>query len=230
MDNKQSIAYIKNIPKKTPITLYIKEKNTISFPNCSVFGIQDKIVFGDWDTIKSILEKQKDDILDYHIETSCRNSALPLLDIKDLHARIEPGAILRSPCTIHQGAIIMMGAIINIGASIGEHTMIDMNSVIGSNAIIKNNCHIGAGAVIAGNIEPSNALPVIIEDHVFIGANAVILEGIHIHEGAIVGAGSVVTKDVETNTIVIGNPAVFHKYKTDGITEKTKIQKALRQL
>lgn len=56
-----------------------------------------------------------------------------------------------------------------------------------------------------------NAKPVIIEDDVWIGFNSIILKGITIGEGAIVAAGSVVTKDVESNTIVAGNPAVFIK-------------------
>jgi acetyltransferase-like isoleucine patch superfamily enzyme len=40
-----------------------------------------------------------------------------------------------------------------------------------------------------------------------IGSGAVILCGVKIGPGAIVGAGSVVTKDVDSNTIVAGNPA-----------------------
>ncbi len=43
--------------------------------------------------------------------------------------------------------------------------------------------------------------------NVWIGAGATILSGITIGENAIVGAGSVVTKDVEANTVVVGNPA-----------------------
>ena len=54
------------------------------------------------------------------IENDCRNSALPLLDIKKVNARIEPGAIIRDRVEIGDGAVIMMGAIINIGAVIGE--------------------------------------------------------------------------------------------------------------
>lgn len=41
----------------------------------------------------------------------------------------------------------------------------------------------------------------------WIGAGATILPGVTIGENAIVGAGSVVTKDVEANTIVVGNLA-----------------------
>ena len=46
-----------------------------------------------------------------------------------------------------------------------------------------------------------------IGDNVFIFSNALIMPGVNIGEGAIVLAGSVVTKDVESWTIVGGNPA-----------------------
>lgn len=41
----------------------------------------------------------------------------------------------------------------------------------------------------------------------WIGANTTILPGVTIGKGAIVGSGSVITKDVEDNMIVAGNPA-----------------------
>tara|TARA_B100001287_G_scaffold238699_1_gene212269 strand:- start:5658 stop:6212 length:555 start_codon:yes stop_codon:yes gene_type:complete len=46
-----------------------------------------------------------------------------------------------------------------------------------------------------------------IEDNVFIGANSIILPGVSIGKNAIIGAGSVVTKDIPENSIVVGNPA-----------------------
>ena len=55
--------------------------------------------------------------------------------------------------------------------------------------------------------EDVSSLPVIIEDDVWIGFNATILKGVKIGKGAVVGACSVVTKDVEPYTIVVGNPA-----------------------
>lgn len=51
--------------------------------------------------------------------------------------------------------------------------------------------------------------PVHICRQVWIGAGATILPGVTIGENAVVGAGSVVTHDVESNTIVAGNPARF---------------------
>jgi UDP-2-acetamido-3-amino-2,3-dideoxy-glucuronate N-acetyltransferase len=40
-----------------------------------------------------------------------------------------------------------------------------------------------------------------------LGAGAVVLPGVTIGERAMVGAGAVVTKDVEPDTVVVGNPA-----------------------
>lgn len=46
-----------------------------------------------------------------------------------------------------------------------------------------------------------------IHKNVFIGVRAIVMPGITIGENAIVGAGSLVTKNIEKNTIVGGNPA-----------------------
>ncbi len=43
--------------------------------------------------------------------------------------------------------------------------------------------------------------------NVWIGGGATILPGVTIGDNSIVGAGAVVTKDVEADTIVVGNPA-----------------------
>lgn len=49
--------------------------------------------------------------------------------------------------------------------------------------------------------------PIVIEDDVWIGTKAIILKGVTIGEGSIVAAGSVVTKDVPSHSLVAGNPA-----------------------
>jgi len=52
-----------------------------------------------------------------------------------------------------------------------------------------------------------NDQPIVIEDDAWIGAGAIILKGVKIGKRAIIGAGSVVTKDIEPNTLSAGNPA-----------------------
>jgi len=49
--------------------------------------------------------------------------------------------------------------------------------------------------------------PVVIEDDVWVGHGATILKGVKIGKGAIVAAGAVVTRDVESYSIVGGVPA-----------------------
>ena len=53
--------------------------------------------------------------------------------------------------------------------------------------------------------------PIKICDKVWIGFNAIVLKGVTIGNGAIIGAGAVVTKNVEPNCIIAGNPAVVIK-------------------
>ena len=230
MDAQEIINYIGNSKKTTPVKLYIKEKQPIDYGSAKVFGAGDKIVFGNWDELKGILEENKDSIEDIVIENDRRNSGVPLLDMKEIPARIEPGAFIREQVEIGSNVVIMMGAIINIGAVIGDGTMIDMGAVLGGRATVGKNCHIGAGAVLAGVIEPASATPVIVEDGVLIGANAVVIEGVHIGKDSVVAAGAVVVEDVPEGVVVAGCPAKIIKKKDEKTTQKTALEAVLRNL
>lgn len=233
MDVEKIIKMIQNSEKKTPVKIYLKgNMSSIDFGNdCKTFLSGDSgVVFGDWSYLKQILEDNKHHIHDLVIENDRRNSALPLLDTKNLKARIEPGAIIRDNVQIGDNAVIMMGAVVNIGAVVGSGTMIDMNVVIGGRGTIGNNCHIGAGAVIAGVIEPPSALPVVIEDNVMIGANAVILEGVRVGKGSVVAAGAVVVDSLPPGVVAAGVPARIIKSIDEKTLSKTEIRHELRKL
>ena len=232
MEAQEIIQFIANAKKVTPVKIFLKEREEIDFSgtNAKIFGAGDKIIFGDWSELEPVIKANASKISDIVIENSSRNSAIPLLDLKNIPARIEPGAIIRDNVTIGRNAVIMMGAVINIGAVIGEGTMIDMNAVLGGRATVGNHCHIGAGAVLAGVIEPASAKPVIVEDNVLIGANAVVIEGVHIGEGAVVAAGAIVIEDVEAGKVVAGCPARVIKDKDSNTTLKTALQESLRKI
>ena len=230
MDAKAIIEKIRTAEKKTPVKAYIKTDRPLHFENCHVFTGTDMIVMGDYKDIAPVLKRNEDAIEDLVVECDRRNSALPLADIKTLHARIEPGAMIRDEVEIGDGAVIMMGAILNIGAVVGEGTMIDMGAVLGGRAIVGRHSHIGAGAVLAGVVEPPSAKPVTVGDDVLIGANAVVIEGVHIGNGAVVAAGAVVTRDVPENAVVAGIPARIVKMKDEKTKGKTALIDALREL
>lgn len=229
MEAQEIIRYIQTASKKTPVKVYLNVTEPIEFKESKVFGEGSSfVVFGDYETIAPVLEAESEKIIE--IETAARYSAVPLLDIKKINARIEPGAIIRDQVSIGNNAVIMMGAIINIGAVIGENTMIDMGAVLGGRATVGKNCHIGAGAVLAGVIEPASAKPVIVEDGVLVGANAVIVESVHIGKDAVVAAGAVVLEDVAAGTVVGGIPARVLKISDDQTKENTALIAALREL
>ena len=230
MNAQEIIEYIRTSEKKTPVKVYVWEKTPVAFPNCQVFAAApgQKIVFGDWKDIQPVLESNE--FAHLEIENNCRNSAIPMLDMKNIPARIEPGAIIREQVEIGKNAVIMMGAVLNIGAVVGDNTMIDMGAILGGRATVGKNCHVGAGAVLAGVIEPASATPVIVEDDVLIGANAVVIEGCHIGKGAVVAAGAVVVSDVEPETVVAGCPARVIKRKDEKTAGKTALVDALRAL
>lgn len=62
---------------------------------------------------------------------------------------------------------------------------------------------------------------VIIGDNVWIGMNASILPGVKIGNNAIIGLGSIITKDVPDNAIVVGNNKII-KYRTPEQLELSK--------
>ncbi len=80
----------------------------------------------------------------------------------------------------------------------GLGTVINKNAVIYDDVIIQHHVTIGAN---------NDGKTPIIKKGVKIGAGAIIIGGIVIGENSQIGAGSVVLKDVEPNTVVAGVPA-----------------------
>ena len=89
----------------------------------------------------------------------------------------------------------------------GQGLVINHKTIIGDNVIVRQNTTIGNKG------DGDSACP-IIGNNVNIGANVVIIGKIRIGEDSVIGAGTVVTKDVPANSVVVGNPARIIKTNT----------------
>ena len=90
-------------------------------------------------------------------------------------------------------------------------TMVDDCDIfVGNNVMFGPNVTVSAGThPIHPELRSKQAqynIPIHIGNNVWIGANSVILPGVNIGDNSVIGAGSIVTKDIPSNVIAVGNP------------------------
>ena len=110
--------------------------------------------------------------------------------------RVVPQALVRYGSYIAKNTVLMP-SYVNIGAYIDEGSLIDTWATVGSCAQVGKGVHISGGVGLGGVLEPLQARPVIIEDHVFVGSRSIIVEGVCVRENAVIGAGVVLTKSTK---------------------------------
>ena len=126
--------------------------------------------------------------------------------------------------SIWQYVVVLPGAKIGNDCNVCSHCYIENDVVIGDRVTIKNGVQlwnglrieddvfVGPNVTFANDLYPRSKqsfelLNTVVKQGATIGANATLLPGITIGENAMVGAGSVVTKNVPSNAVVVGNPA-----------------------
>jgi acetyltransferase-like isoleucine patch superfamily enzyme len=123
--------------------------------------------------------------------------------------RIGNNVSIGSGSIIERDCEIMNNVKVHSGCFIPEYTIIKENAWIGPGVIMTNVLHPPCPAFKkhAPLLGKECCHGPIIEKNAVVGAGAVILPGIVIGEDSLVGAGSIVTKDVPSDRLVLGNPA-----------------------
>ncbi|MEN2281260.1 acyltransferase [Algoriphagus sp. SE2] len=126
---------------------------------------------------------------------------------------------------IWQYAVVLQGATIGKDCNINCHTFIENDVLIGDRVTVKSGVFLWDGLTVEDDVfigpnvtftndkyprskqYPEEFQRTIIKKGASIGAASVILGGCTIGENSMVGAGSLVTRDVPPNTLVMGRPA-----------------------
>ncbi|HEY7774739.1 MAG TPA: acyltransferase [Marinagarivorans sp.] len=129
--------------------------------------------------------------------------------------RIKSGSFIGADAVLHGP--------IHIGTNVGinHHVTMDGGSqgiTIGDNCRIAAYCHLyafnhGTDANRLIDQQPVSSKGIVLEDDVWLGAHVGIVDGVTLRSGAVVGMQSVVTRDVDSQAIVAGNPAALIKMR-----------------
>jgi len=131
-----------------------------------------------------------------------------------------------------------IGAFVEIqkGARIGNRCKIQSHTFICEGVVIEDDVFVGHNVTFINDIFPraTNAagqlateadwvcIPTRVERGATIGSSATLLCGITVGSGAMIGAGSVVTRDVPADAVVVGNPARVLRMLKKGKVERGK--------
>lgn len=144
-----------------------------------------------------------------------------------IHPLADCQARIPEDTNVWQFCVVLPQAQIGSNCNICSHCFIENDVIVGDNVTVKcgvqlwdgirieNNVFIGPNVTFANDKYPRSKqyperfLQTIIKRGASIGANVTLLPGVTVGENAMIGAGSVVTKDVPSGELWIGNPAVF---------------------
>ena len=108
-------------------------------------------------------------------------------------------SVISSKTIFGEGSIVMPLSIIEIGATIGTHCIINNSALVGHGACIGNYCHISGKVIMGGNVT--------IGDSTLVGLGACITPGVTIGKQCKILACSVITENVEDDSVMAGYPA-----------------------
>jgi sugar O-acyltransferase (sialic acid O-acetyltransferase NeuD family) len=116
---------------------------------------------------------------------------------------IHPSSLVDKSVKIKKGTVVFHNSIIQRDSRIGNHCIINTNASIDHDCILGDFVHISPSATLCGNVSVGEGTQ--------IGAGATIIPNIKIGDWCMIGAGAVITKDIPSNSLVVGVPGKIIK-------------------
>lgn len=115
--------------------------------------------------------------------------------------------------SIYDSSLVLGNVKIGSNCWIGPFTILDGSGglIIGNFCTISSGVHIyshdNVKQTLTSGIIPIERSPVKIGNNVYLGPNVVVSKGVEIGDYCVIGVGSFVNKNIDSNTIVVGQPA-----------------------
>ena len=147
-------------------------------------------------------------------------------DYAEIHGLCEEGLTFGDNVTIGRDVMIRpssyygkdlgKGLVIGNNSSIGPHGYVGCSGkiIIGNNVMFGPKCDLFAENHNFSDLETDikvqgvNQKGIVIEDNCWIGSNCIILDGVTIGRGSVIGAGTIVTKDIAPETILMNKRTI----------------------
>lgn len=112
---------------------------------------------------------------------------------------VHPCAWIHPSVGIGRGTLVLAGVVVNIDARIGENCILNTSCSIDHDCVLEDHVHLAPGSHLGGQVE--------VGSQAFIGIGASIIPGMRIGSRSVVGAGAVVIRSVDPDSVVVGVPA-----------------------
>lgn len=112
---------------------------------------------------------------------------------------IHPDCVMSDTVSISEGSIIASKCLFTVDISIGKHCVLNVGATIGHDSNVGDFSTLAPKSNVCGNVSIGNVVE--------IGTASSIVQGVSIGNSSMICMGSIVLKNVEPYTVVMGNPA-----------------------
>ena len=112
---------------------------------------------------------------------------------------ISPMSYVSKHASVGENVFIFEENVVQNGVDIGNDTILWSGNHIGHQSRIGSHVFFSSHVVVSGYCK--------IENHCYFGVNSTLVDHITIASGTLVGAGSLILKDTESNSVYVGSPA-----------------------
>jgi len=169
--------------------------------SCRIYSAIDPDILSELNAVKDIIWEYN------RLRPSQHGERLDIL--KRLLGKCDDDTFINQPFYCDYGRHIRVGKrfFANFNLTVLDEAFVTIGDdcFIGPNVGIYTACHSTNPAV--RNTREEWALPVTIGNNCWIGGNVTILPGVTIGDNCTIGAGSVVARDIPSNSVAVGNPA-----------------------